>query len=119
MKNWFNKNQKYLILSGILVLITLILSIIYLFSKINYPVISNLLIIIFLLFIGLLSYLHSQNKNSKGWLMGMKTGLIIILILFILSIIIKHLPSFNQLIYYLLILLASIWGAILGKNIRN
>jgi putative membrane protein (TIGR04086 family) len=119
MKNWLKNEKKYLILGGILLIITFILSIIYLLTKISYSIITNLLIISSIIFIGLISYFYSKNKNNKGIIIGLRVGLIIILCLFMLSLIIKHLPSLNQLIYYLLLILASIFGAIIGKNIKN
>ena len=115
MKNIINKYKKQIILGLIYIGIIILLSILYLISNISYKSIAVSLIILNLLFILLLSYKYSLGKNKKGIYLGTKFGLIIISILTIINIIFKSF-KLNTLIYYLLILLSSIFGSILAKN---
>ena len=115
MKNFLNKYKKYLILFLSLNIISILLGIIYMVSNINYNNISIILIIINQIFIFLLSYFYARNKDQKGIITGLKVGIIYSILLIILSIIFR-LFSLKSLIYYLIIILSSIFGSIISKN---
>lgn len=117
MHNLFNRFKNYLYLMLIVLISSLILAILYLFSNINYNIISTILIIINIIFTFLLGYLYSLRKNEKGLISGLKVGSLYIIIIFFISLIL-HAFKLNSLMYYGIILLSTILGAIVGKNKR-
>src|SRR5574344_264794 len=107
----FDKFKNYLYLIGIVLMSSLILAIIYLFSNISYSVISTLLIIINIIFTFLLGYLYSLRSNDKGLIAGLKIGLVYIVFIFIISLLF-HGFKLNSLLYYFIILFSILLGAI-------
>lgn len=62
-------------------------------------------------------FIHGKHTDNKGFVMGLKIGVSMILILFILSFIFyDYKYSMSILVFYLTLLLATIFGAISGKN---
>ncbi len=76
-------------------------------SKIIVPIVS--------IFVG--GFIIGKNSKQKGWLEGLKLGMIIILILLILNyIILKQKWELRNLVYYLILLSSSIFGSMVGIN---
>ncbi len=76
-------------------------------SKIIVPIVS--------IFVG--GFIIGKNSKQKGWLEGLKLGMIIILILLILNyIILKQRWELRNLVYYLILLSSSIFGSMVGIN---
>ncbi len=92
-----------------------------LFSLLNYnDVISNnsmmIIILILVLFSSLASGFYTgKNSKSKGYLEGVKTGLINVLVMFLFTIIFSKI-KITSILYYLLIVVLSVLGSILGIN---
>lgn len=75
-----------------------------------------ILIINVLVFFGY-GFVHGKNTNRKGLLEGLITGLSLIAILFLISIIFFHSSlSIVTLFYYLALLMISTIGSTIGKN---
>ena len=97
-----------------LVLISFICSLLNLMG-IN-STITNLLLFIFnisaFLIIG---YKNGHKACKKGYIAGLKIGLLLLLILFIINIIIAH-KVFNitMIVYYIILLLSATFGGMLG-----
>ena len=119
MKNVFNKFKKYLYLVLVLFGLAILLSVIYLLANVSFDIISTILLILTLVFAFLVGYLYSLNNHDKGIISGLKIGLIIIVIMFIISFLIKVPFKPSRLIYYLIIILSSIFGSIVSKNIKK
>ena len=115
MKNLLNKYNKYFISFCILLLLLIFISLIYLCFNINYSIIAFIVIILNLLLSFILSYIYVKDKNQKGILLGLRFGLIYSFVLFIMSIFFKCF-KISSLLYYIIIILISIFGAIISKN---
>ena len=108
--------MKYLKKSGISLLYSLISVIILLlitstFSYFN--IIKGTILTIF----KFLSILIKSLK--KGWLEGLKFGLIILIIFISLNLIFYHQLELRNIIYYTIILITSILGSMLGITKRR
>ena len=101
----------------IFIILSLILTTtLYYFNIINNQTYKILKIIICLLSVFINSYILGKNTLKKGYLEGLKLSLIIIPILFIITIISKKTLKFRIILYYLIILITSIFGSMLGIN---
>ena len=68
----------------------------------------------------IIGFKKGLKADNKGYIIGLKTGLINILILFILSLLTLTINiSLKKLIYYLIILISTIFGSIIGINKKN
>ena len=102
---------------GILFILNLFIT---LFSYFN--IISNTSIIkIITLFISLLigGYLTGINSKEKGWLEGLKFSLIIILIFLVINLLFIKSFNFSNFIYYIIIMISSILGSMIGISKRK
>ena len=73
-------------------------------------------IIIPLLSIFLSSLYIGKNSIKKGWLEGIKLGLIIIVSFITINLLFYNKFNIRNLIYYLILLLSSVLGSMLGIN---
>ena len=112
------KSSLYMFIS--LLLLSILITILNYFnimgtSTINY---LKLLSIILSMFIGGL-YIGKKSLN-KGYLEGIKVGIISIIIFFIISYLgFDKGISFDNIIYYIIILASSILGSIIGINKKS
>ena len=72
-------------------------------------------IIIFILFFFIAGFIKGKNVDKKGYIQGLKIGLELILILFLLSLFSFSL-NIKTIIYYMILLLSSIFGSTIGIN---
>jgi len=103
-----------------LIILSIIISTFSYFNIIssNITSILELITIIISVFIGSL-YL-GKNSNKKGYLEGIKQGLIIIALLFLFNFLaLDNNPSISNLLYYVIILITSILGSVLGINKKS
>ncbi len=77
---------------------------------------SLFIVVISILFSGI--YLGNKVK-SKGYLEGLKIGIGTIILFIILSLIFKLKLSFNSFIYYIIILVCSVLGSMIGINKKD
>ena len=109
------KSLIYIFIS--IIISSLLITILNYFSIIKSPIISilELLSIIISIFIGSL-YL-GKKSTSKGYIEGLKIGGIVLIILFMLNNVgFNNKIGLNSFIFYTIILIASIFGSILGIN---
>jgi len=114
---------KNLILSLVYFFLSIIISTIfitffYYFNIFSMRIITILKMAIPIISIFISSYILGRKSNKLGYLEGIKLGLIVNIFFIIISIITK---SFNvrSLIYYLILLLSSILGAMIGINLKT
>ena len=102
----------------ILIIITILISLINL-TNINTNLITKIGIIISALSFFIVSAKASNEFSEKGYLLGLKLGLLLIITLVIINLIIFQ-SSFkiDRLIYYVILLASSILGGSIGKNIK-
>lgn len=113
---FFKNILKSLLVSVISILVlNLIITILNYISIINLNIINILKYIIpfISVFIGGL-YIGKQSIN-KGWLEGLKLGILFVMILFIINLVFYD-YNFKQIILYITVIMGSILGGIIGIN---
>lgn len=112
--------KKYLIsyayTLGIIIVGTFIVTLFNYFNLLSSNVANTLILIIVIvsLFIG--SFLLGKKSNKKGYLEGIKYSVIFILLLVIINLIFIKVFEIKSLIYFLIIIISSAFGSMLGIN---
>jgi putative membrane protein (TIGR04086 family) len=111
---------------SILLWLTSIMIFILLFTTLSYfEIIKGIGITTFKIGIPILaifisSFYLGKKANKKGWLEGIKLGLIVILFIMIMSfIILKEKFKITYFIYYIILLTSSILGGMIGINFNK
>lgn len=114
MKYFLKEISLYLVFLCILVIICSLLNLI----GVN-ETITNLLLFLFnsIMFI-ILGIKTGKLAKKNGYLNGIKNGSILVLILFIINIFIKNF-SISTFLYYVILLLCSAFGGMIGINKKN
>ena len=86
------------------------------FNIINYNIFNILKYITIIISILIGSYKLGNTSQDKGYISGIKLGLIIIISILLLNFFIFNSFSIKTIIYYSIILTTSIIGSIIGKN---
>ncbi len=97
------------------ILLSLILTTFHYFNIINYQTIAIFKIIIPILTLFFGGLLMGKKATKNGWLEGLKISLIIISILTIITILINEFTP-KILTFFLILILSSIFGSIIGIN---
>lgn len=105
----------YLTFFIILLLGTLLLTLFNYFNLLNTKIISVLKLLIPLTAIFISSYKLGQQSEKKGYIEGLKIGLMIIATLLILVLLLDKF-TLKSLLYYLILLLSSILSSMIGIN---
>lgn len=92
-------------------------ALINLITPLSMNVLSLFTTIIMILIFFILGIKKGKTSNSKGWLCGLKNGFILSLTLLLVSLIFftKNI-NFATLIYYTILILANVFGSIIGIN---
>ena len=117
-----NKIIEYLKYFGLFILIIIGIAIITAginLTGINSNTINKLSIILTALSFFIITCLASNNTKQKGFILGLKLGLSFVIFLILINLIIFR-SSFNidRLIYYTILILSSLLGGAIGKNIK-
>jgi len=84
------------------------------------PFINKLSIILTAISFFFISTMASRKTTEKGYLLGVKLGLLcVFLFLFVNLIIFKSKFSIDRLIYYAILIASSILGGSFGKNLKK
>ena len=94
---------------------TLVITLFNYFNLMNSKVISIMNFIIPMIGMLISSYRLGKLSDKNGYLEGLKLGSIIILIFVVLVILLDKL-EFKSMFFYLILLLASVFGSMLGIN---
>lgn len=94
-----------------------ILTIFNYFEIINNTNILKLIITLISIFIN--SFFLGKNSKSKGYIEGLKFGIIFIIFITLFNLILVNKFSLKIIIYYLLILITSMVGSTIGINKKN
>lgn len=109
------KSLAYIIVP--ILILNVIISILYYFNIINDNVINYLKLLVAAISMLIGGIYIGRESNQKGWLEGIKVGLIVIILFFIISYL-----AFDQgmniktLIYYFILLASSTLGGMIGIN---
>lgn len=114
MKKILKKTKLYFIFIGILLISSLLLSFLNILG-VSKGITTILSIIIMIITFMVMGFFKGKEAHQKGYVQGLKIGASLILILLIFGFIFSkiHLKSF---LYYCILLLSSIFGAMLGIN---
>ena len=102
----------------IFIILSLILTLLNYFNLLNHTVLTICKMVIPLLSIVTGSFISGKKTIKNGWISGLINGLIITLFIFILSLIIKDF-EFKNLIFFIIIIITSTFGSILGINAKK
>lgn len=113
MKNYI---KPLLYIFGIILISVFVLTILNYFN-----IIKGNLLNIFKLIIPLISFfiggiMIGRRSEQKGWINGIKLSLLTILIFIILSLIFKIEINFKNIFYYLILLVTTTFGSMIGIN---
>jgi len=111
------KNYLYFILY--LVGLDILISIIYLYTNMSYDTNATLLFIGTIIGIFILSFNNGKKALKRGLLNGLRLGLIITFIFFIISLLNKDYFSISKITYYGILILSSSIGGSLGINFKK
>lgn len=100
---------------GFILLSNVLITLLNYFNILQNSVIDILKFIIPILGLFVISYLLGQKSIKKGYLEGLKLGGIIIFTFLIITLILKSF-NFKVIIYYLILLLSSVLGSMIGIN---
>ncbi len=114
MNNLFKKSKLYIFFIGIVFLITITLSLFNVFG-ISKNITNIIIMISMIIMFVIMGYLKGKNSNKKGYLQGLLIGFSLILILALINLISLSI-NWKSFIYYGILILSSIFGAMLGIN---
>ncbi len=87
-------------------------------SIINYKTLQILKIILSLISIFIGGFIIGKNSVKKGWIEGLKFGILITIIFLLISLVLKSL-ALDKIIYIILIIIVSIFGSVIGINKKH
>lgn len=119
LKNFLKKYKKTLILISLFIITILIFSFLnytYIINDTIISIVNYILVIIYSIIFGIQ---RGIKGKSKGYIIGLKFGIPIILILFIFGRILNFPLYFSNILYYFIILISIIFGSIIGKNKKD
>lgn len=108
--------KSYLYLFGIIIISTLVISIINYF--INIPI-KKIKIIISIISLFISSIILGRNVKNKAYLEAIKFSSIYLIIITILKFIFKTSFNYKVIIMYLVLIISSIIGSMIGINSKN
>lgn len=100
-----------------------LLFLMFVFTVLNYFNVINsglfmIFNIVFSIFLG--SFILSKNGNNKGWLEGIKFGVIYIIFISLLNIFAFNFKfSLKYIVFLLILLISSIFGGMVGINFKK
>ena len=103
----------------ILISLTLVSTILYYFNIINSSF-NNIFKIITFIITFLISGIYIGRKsNKKYYIEGLKISVINVIVFLLLSIIFRNNFNIKQVIYYIILILITVLGSIIGGNIKK
>ncbi len=117
MKYLKNASVCTLIMLGFIVITSFIFSSLYYFNIISSSISSFMDIIIPSISFLVSGIYMGKKVLSKGWLEGLKIGLILLFVFILISILLfNYTYDFKNLLYYIILLISSMLGGMIGIN---
>ena len=113
MNAFFKYVKSLIIFLSSIIIIPIFLTIFNLFKIETNKIIVIIIGAILMFIIGLLM---GKKSESKGYLNGLLLSVISILILVLLSLVFRFSLNINSLIYYVILILSTVIGSVLGIN---
>lgn len=108
------------IMLGILLLLTLIITMFNYWNLINNKVVNIMEIIIPILTLFIGGFIIGKSSNQKGWLEGIKIGIIFLIILVLFNYLgLQNKLEWKSLIYYLILIISSVFGSMFGISLSD
>ena len=105
---------------SLLLLFTFLITIFSYFNIINGSGIHTSMIIFYILSLFIGGFYLGKNSFKKGWLEGIKLGMTILLLFFLINLLVFNNDlSIKTLIYDIILLTACIFGSMLGINFKK
>lgn len=114
--------KSFLYMISILFISILIITLLNYFNVFGSKMVTFFKIVIALTSIFVGGFIVGKNSKQKGWLEGIKLGLIILVVLAIINyVILNQTFEIKNLIYYLILMSSCIFGSMIGisKNIES
>ncbi len=111
--------RNYGIYLGILLLYVVLLSILNYTGALKLTTISKINFVFIALISLILGTINGKKASKKGYLEGLKLGGIIVLILLVMNIIFYRSFSLTTFLYYILIIISSTIGSMIGINLKR
>ncbi len=111
-----NAGKSLLISYGFITALTLIITILNYFSILNLNILNYLFYVIPFISFVIGGYTLGKKSLNKGWLVGLKFGFLSILSLIIVNLILFQEFILANIFNFIIILISSIIGSILGIN---
>lgn len=109
--------KSFLYIVSILLISTLVVTILNYFNIFGSKLVTFFKIVIALISMFVGGFIMGKNSKQKGWLEGLKLGLIVLLILVLLNyLILRQSFEIKNLVYFLILLSSSIFGSMIGIN---
>ena len=112
---WKNLFISFLYFIGIVLSTTLIFTVFYYFNLLPNDISSIIMFIIPVFSIFISAFILGTNSIRKGYIEGIKLSIIIIMLFIIISFLFSSF-KFSSIIYYLILILSSSLGGMLGIN---
>ena len=109
----------YLYTFGIMIVSFIVITLLNYFNIINTNTSDTLELISIIISIFIGSFRIGKNSSKKGYLEGINFSIIFILFILILNIIFIGKFDINLIIYYIIILISSIFSSMLGINLNK
>ncbi len=104
---------------GSILILTFLVTVLNFFDLIDGKVMMVLKVIIPLFSLALGGFIIGKNSKSRGWLEGLKLGLIFIILLALSNLIVVHEVTYKDFIYYAILLFSAIFGSMFGINMKR
>ena len=115
-----NFSISFLYIIGVTIVLTFIMTLLNYFNIITGSVLTITKIIITFIAIFIGGFIIGKKSKTKGWLEGIKLGIIILIILSIINfLILKVNFEFRIILYDIIILFSCTFGSIIGINLNH
>ncbi len=115
-----NISISFLYIIGVTIVLTFIMTLLNYFNIITGSVLTITKIIITFIAIFIGGFIIGKKSKTKGWLEGIKLGIIIIIILSIINFLILRVNfEFRIILYDIIILFSCTFGSIIGINLNH
>lgn len=112
--------KSFLYIVSILLISTLVITILNYFNIFGSKLVTFFKIVIALISMFVGGFIIGKNSKQKGWLEGLKLGLIVLLILVLMNyLILRQNFEVKNLVYYLILLSSTIFGSMIGINKKS
>lgn len=120
MNFFINMIKPFIYIIASIVILTAFTTTLNYFNIINESFLNILKIIIIIVSLMLGGFLIGKKSPNKGWLAGLKLGLIFIIFILIFNFLaLNYIVKLSDLIYYFIIIISTIFGSMIGINIKK